>query len=63
MKQKTRKWAAKRFSVTASGKVKYGKVAKRHLLSNKSSKAKWRNKYGAISPKWDTLKVEKALNI
>ena len=39
-KQKTKKSAAKRFKVTASGKVKYSKAGSGHLLSSKSRKRK-----------------------
>ena len=51
MTLKTRSWVKKRVKVTGSGKFKFAKACKRHLLSNKSSKAKGRNKYGKIS--WD----------
>jgi large subunit ribosomal protein L35 len=37
-KQKTRKAAAKRFKVTANGKIKRSSNGKRHLLSCKNSK-------------------------
>lgn len=43
---KTRKGVKKRLKVTGSGKIMLGKSNKRHLLSNKSKKAKGRNKYG-----------------
>jgi len=39
-KMKTKKSAAKRFSITGSGKVKYKKQNLRHILTNKSSKRK-----------------------
>jgi len=39
-KMKTRKSAAKRYTVTASGKVKYKKQGLRHILTKKSSKRK-----------------------
>mgnify|MGYP006290668369 FL=1 len=39
-KQKTKKGAAKRFKITASGKVKYSKAGSGHLLSSKSRKRK-----------------------
>jgi len=35
---KTRKSVAKRFKITANGKVKRGHAGKRHLLSSKSPK-------------------------
>ncbi len=39
-KMKTRKSAAKRYRVTANGKVKYKKQGTRHILTKKSSKRK-----------------------
>ncbi|MBI4827752.1 MAG: 50S ribosomal protein L35 [Nitrospinae bacterium] len=39
-KRKTRRGAAKRFSLTASGKVKYKKSHLRHILTSKTTKNK-----------------------
>lgn len=39
-KMKTNRAAAKRFSVTGTGKVKFGSKGHRHNLSNKSRKQK-----------------------
>ena len=39
-KVKTRKSAAKRYSVTGSGKIKYKKQGLRHILTKKSTKRK-----------------------
>tara|TARA_B100001750_G_scaffold172295_1_gene140528 strand:- start:6 stop:203 length:198 start_codon:yes stop_codon:yes gene_type:complete len=39
-KVKTRKSAAKRYSVTGSGKIKYKKQGLRHILTKKSKKRK-----------------------
>ena len=39
-KMKTHRGAAKRFSVTASGKVKRAKAYKSHILKKKSTKRK-----------------------
>ncbi|HLW22336.1 MAG TPA: 50S ribosomal protein L35 [Sphaerochaetaceae bacterium] len=39
-KMKTRKSAAKRYSVTGSGKVRYKKQGLRHILTKKSTKRK-----------------------
>lgn len=58
---KTRKWVAKRVKVTAKGKFKLDKTAKRHLLSNKSKKAKGRNKYGLIVSEVEARKVRQQL--
>ena len=48
-KLKTKKAAAKRFKVTASGKVKYKRAGKRHNLGHrKSAKRKLKLRKGAI---------------
>jgi large subunit ribosomal protein L35 len=39
-KMKTRRGVAKRFSRTGTGKVKFSRKGKRHILSNKSRKRK-----------------------
>ncbi len=39
-KMKTKKSAAKRYSFTGSGKVKYKKMNLRHILTKKTSKRK-----------------------
>ncbi|MCL2138019.1 MAG: 50S ribosomal protein L35 [Treponema sp.] len=39
-KMKTKKSAAKRFSITGTGKVKYKKQNLRHILTKKSAKRK-----------------------
>jgi large subunit ribosomal protein L35 len=39
-KQKTNKAARKRFKITKSGKVKYVKAGRRHILGKKSRKRK-----------------------
>lgn len=50
-KMKTRRSAAKRYSITKNGKVKYKKQGLRHILTKKSTKRK-RNlrKSGLLSP-------------
>jgi len=48
MKMKTHSGAKKRIKISGTGKYIAGKIAKRHLLSDKSSKAKGRNKYGMV---------------
>ncbi len=58
---KTRKWVAKRLKVTGTGKIKLGKACKRHLLSNKSSKAKGRNKYGLIVSESETKRIKRQI--
>ncbi len=50
-KMKTRRAAAKRYSVTGSGKVKYKKQGMRHILSKKSTKRKRHlRQAGILSP-------------
>lgn len=61
MKLKTRSGAKKRVKVTSTGKLKFAKASKRHLLSNKSSKAKGRNKYGLVASKGDVNKIKSVL--
>jgi len=50
-KMKTRRSAAKRYKVTAGGKIRYKKQGLRHILTKKSAKRK-RNlrKTGILSP-------------
>jgi large subunit ribosomal protein L35 len=47
-KMKTRKSAAKRFSFTGTGKVKYKKQNLRHILTKKSAKRKRGLRHGGI---------------
>jgi large subunit ribosomal protein L35 len=61
MTLKTRSWVKKRVKITAKGKFKLGNACKRHLLSNKSKKAKSRNKYGLIVSKTETKKIARQL--
>jgi large subunit ribosomal protein L35 len=50
-KMKTRKAAAKRYKLTANGKVKYKKQNLRHILTKKSPKRKRHlRKTGILSP-------------
>jgi len=46
MKAKTTSGAKKRVKITGTGKFILTHAGKRHLLSDKSKKAKGRNKYG-----------------
>ena len=47
-KMKTKKSAAKRFSFTATGKVKYKKQNLRHILTKKSAKRKRNLRHSGI---------------
>ncbi|MBA2684403.1 MAG: 50S ribosomal protein L35 [Gemmatimonadaceae bacterium] len=61
-KMKTHKGAAKRFKLTASGKVKRFKAFKSHILTKKSSKRK-RNlrRPGLIATKGDIKRMKRLL--
>ncbi|MDR0447747.1 MAG: 50S ribosomal protein L35 [Treponema sp.] len=48
IKMKTKKSAAKRFSFTGTGKVKYKKQNLRHILTKKSSKRKRNLRHAGI---------------
>lgn len=61
MTLKTRSGVKKRVKVTGSGKFKLGKAYKRHLLNNKSSKAKGRNKYGLMVSDSEKKKIARQL--
>jgi ribosomal protein L35 len=49
MKAKTHSGSKKRVKITATGKFTTAKIGKRHLLQNKSTKAKGKGKYGATT--------------
>ena len=60
-KIKTRRGAAKRFKLTASGRLKRSRAYKQHILTKMSSKRKRRlRKSGLISPA-DERNVKKQL--
>lgn len=61
MTLKTRNWVKKRIKLTWTGKFKLGKACKRHLLSDKSKKAKKRNKYGLIVSLAEVKKIKQQL--
>ncbi len=61
MKLKTKKAAAKRFSFTATGKVKFKRAGKRHNLGHKNSKAKRKLRKGGIAFEGDIKHVEKCM--
>ncbi len=60
-KMKTRKAAAKRYKVTASGKVKYKKQGTRHILTKKSPKRKRHLRHSDVLSDAETKKVRKLL--
>jgi large subunit ribosomal protein L35 len=57
-RSKTRKAVAKRFKVTASGKVLRARSSRRHLLSTKSAKRKRRLAKAARVDKTDLARVK-----
>lgn len=61
MTLKTRSWVKKRVKVTGTGKFKIDKACKRHLLSDKTKKAKGRNKYGLIVSGSEVKKIREQL--
>lgn len=60
-KMKTRKSAAKRYSVTGSGKVKYKKQGLRHILTKKSTKRKRNLRHAGVLSKAETVKAKTLL--
>jgi large subunit ribosomal protein L35 len=60
-KIKTRKAAAKRFKVTASGQVRRGKAYKSHLLTGKSRKRKRHLRQGSIVSPEDRRRISRQL--
>jgi large subunit ribosomal protein L35 len=61
MKMKTKKAAAKRFSFTATGKVKFKRTNKRHNMGNKSSARKLKLRKAGILFEGDVKHIEKCL--
>ncbi|HPX26766.1 MAG TPA: 50S ribosomal protein L35 [Treponemataceae bacterium] len=60
-KMKTKKAAAKRFSFTGTGKVKYKKMNLRHILTKKSAKRKRHLRASGIVHEADAAKIRKQL--
>lgn len=61
MTLKTRSWVKKRVKVTGTWKLKIQKAGKRHLLMNKTSKAKKKNKYGQLLSQSEVKRVIRQL--
>lgn len=57
-KMKTKKSFAKRFHVTANGKIKYKKQGLRHILTKKSTKRKRNLRHAAVLSKAETRKTK-----
>ena len=60
-RSKTRKSVAKRFRVTATGKLVRSKASRRHLLSSKSSKLKRNMAKPALVHESDVARVKACL--
>lgn len=60
-KMKTNRGAAKRFSLTASGKVKRGRAFRRHILEKKSPGRKRHLRQGCLVSVADTPGVKKMI--
>ncbi|MCD6338496.1 MAG: 50S ribosomal protein L35 [Verrucomicrobia bacterium] len=61
MSTKTRKAAAKRFKVTAKGKVLRWKAGRRHLLSSKSAKRRHHLRQRTLVSEAETKRVLECL--
>ncbi len=60
-KIKTHRGAAKRFSLTKSGKIKRAKAFKRHLLNGKSTKRKRALRHGTFVDDAEEENVKKLI--
>ena len=60
-KMKTKKSAAKRYSFTGTGKVKYKKQNLRHILTKKSAKRKRKLRKGGILSDDNVKTIKKRL--
>jgi large subunit ribosomal protein L35 len=61
MKLKTKKAAAKRFSFTATGKIKFKRAGKRHNLGHKNSGAKLKLRSSGMLFSGDMKHIEKCM--
>ena len=60
-KMKTKKAAAKRFSFTGTGKVKYKKMNLRHILTKKAPKRKMHLRHAGILSEDSSKAIRKQL--
>ncbi|MDR1179806.1 MAG: 50S ribosomal protein L35 [Spirochaetales bacterium] len=60
-KMKTRRAAAKRYSLTGGGKVKYKKQGLRHILTKKAAKRKRHLRHGGILNVAEEARVKRLL--
>ena len=61
MALKTRSWVKKRVKITWTGKIKFAKAGKRHLLMNKTAQAKKADKFGKELSSSETKRVLRQL--
>lgn len=61
LKMKSKRCAMKRFKVTGSGKVKYAKAFKAHILTNKNRKRKRQAKGLGVMGTTDGRKIKKLI--
>ena len=60
-KMKTKKSAAKRYSLTGTGKVKYKKMNLRHILTKRSSKRKMHLREAGIMSEDSAKRIRKQM--
>lgn len=60
-KMKTKRAAAKRFSVTGTGKLKRSKAYKSHILTKKSTKRKRNLRQSAITDETNVKNMKKVM--
>ncbi len=60
-KMKSKRSAAKKFSLTGTGKVKYKKMNLRHILTKKAAKRKRQLRSSGILSEADAARVRKQL--
>lgn len=60
-KMKTKRSAAKRFSLTGTGKVKYKKMNLRHILTKKAQKRKRQLRSAGFASDADAARIKKQL--
>ena len=58
---KSKRSAAKKFSLTGTGKVKYKKMNLRHILTKKATKRKRNLRHSGILSEADSAKVRKQM--
>ncbi len=61
MKQKSNSGLKKRVKITGTGKIKFCKSCKKHLLVKKSKRQKKANKFGKIASSSDAKWIKKML--